>query len=159
MAYDKLRCKFDEDIQDSTLPSPMASGRLWQTLTGMSEFHLEFTGMVETVDSIRIQVEFPSTRFQVHSPGFQGSFRWILRAIPTHSKFIPPDSNSHSNTFQFQSTRFQYMPRAIQMSCNLAWPFSDNLILKIPCGIYFDQWKVKCIIENSYLSLFYTIEL
>ena len=86
----------------------------------------EWSESIIPPDSDRIQVEFHSNRFQVHSAGFQGpfqqipsSFCWIpthsnpfrgpFQPIPTHSspfhgpfQHIPTHSMGHSNTFQVE---------------------------------------------------------
>ena len=141
---------------DSTLPSPMSSGGIRWTLTGMLEFRgipsgihwngwnlpfhqipMESKWNSIPTDSNGIQVEFHSNRFQVHSAGFQGPFQHI----PTHSNpfqpipwAIPTLSKGHSNIFQ-------WIPSAIQMSCDLVWTYFDNLILRVPYSIW--VWLVK----------------
>ena len=110
-----------------TLPSPMASSRLqlecWNSIWNPPDW----SESIIPPDSNGIQVEFHSNRFQVHSPGFQGPFQHIPSSfswIPTHSnpfQPIPTHSMGHSNTFQHipGGILFQWIPSAIQMSCDL----------------------------------------
>ena len=117
------------NIQYFTLPHGFQ-----RTPTGMLEFHLESAGMVGIYHSAGFRWNPSGIPFQQ----IPSSFCWIPRAIPTHSnpfQPIPAHSMGHSNTFQHIPTHsnrfygpfqhipggilFQWMPSAIQMSCDL----------------------------------------
>ena len=98
-----------------------------QTLTGMLEFHLESARMVEIYHSARFRWNPSGIPFQQ----IPSSFRRIPWAIPTHSmghsnpfQPIPTHSNTFHRPFQHipGGILFQWIPSAIQMSCDLVWP-------------------------------------